>query len=728
MSDAVADLLVRIDATTEQLRRELARGEKALAESDAKMSKIQKRMQDGWKKSGDWVKKHNRELKLLGAVAAGASVLAVKRIADMSDRYKNLHGQLKLVTDSQAEVNDVWDQALRISNDTGSSLDATVTLYARMARSTKELGTNQAQLLQMTETINQAFIVSGATAQESAASIIQLSQAMAKGRLDGQELNAVLEQAPRLASLIATEMDKPVGALKDLGAAGEITSEVMLAAFENGAAEIQKEFDQMPMTVGRSLSRINNLMLDAFGRTDLDPLTDALAEFGDLVADPKIIDGLTDIAGALVKVAGAGVKTLSVLPGLMEWIGEHAASASGPAADDFDRMGNRIAFLTVELEKMSIAGTENTKQGKLWRAELEKLEKVYALNLELTANAANAKQEEAEANVEVVESLEKLEEITVEATRLKSRFGDGVRDVIRELDFEYEQLNRTAREQFIYNKLAEAGTEATTAQVEAIREKAGALFDEGQRLKDLEDKTKKLAEASEKAAEKTEKAWADARSVLSDFFFEMARDGKNAFDTILDSFTSMLNKMAAELATNQFTLALASGADSAGFGGLAQNLLGTVDGNTVTNVFTSLFGSSTTSSSTQQVSSAAGDYLASIGVPSSASQGLSGVGEGAVAAEAAGAAGVSSVASLGIAALVVGAVRALDDLSSGKYGIGDLLSGNFANVKYGDSDTSHIFLSGKNIAAMGFAGADPLLTALGYGFVDEGPERVLKRS
>ena len=90
-----------------------------------------------------------------------------------------------------------------IANATRSDFEATSELYARLANSSKELGVGQEQLLKFTKILNQAIVLSGASAEEAAGGIRQLAQGMASGTLRGDELNSVMENFPKVADIIA---------------------------------------------------------------------------------------------------------------------------------------------------------------------------------------------------------------------------------------------------------------------------------------------------------------------------------------------------------------------------------------------------------------------------------------------------------------------------------------------------------------------------------------------
>ncbi|AVI05138.1 minor tail protein [Vibrio phage VP06] len=185
-----------------------------------------------------------------------------------ADEYQNLDAKLKIATQSTEELARAEDQLFRIANRTYSSFSSTVDLYARFERSTRSLGISQDNLLQITETVNKAIALSGASTQAANAAILQLGQGMAAGTLRGDELNSVLEQAPRLAEAIASGMGVAVGNLKRLGEQGLITTEQVLNALASQGAAIDEEFLNVNLTIGKAMEVLNNQILRAIGQLD----------------------------------------------------------------------------------------------------------------------------------------------------------------------------------------------------------------------------------------------------------------------------------------------------------------------------------------------------------------------------------------------------------------------------------------------------------------------------
>jgi tape measure domain-containing protein len=165
---------------------------------------------------------------LVGVVGVGA---AFSGITNLSDSYTKFSAQLKISTRNAQEFGAAYENVQRIATAAQSDIESIGTVYARLSNATKDLGVTQSQVSDVTETLSLALKANGASSAEAASTLLQLSQAFGKGKLDGDEFRTAMEAAPNVMRALAVSMGVPFGALKDLGAQGQITAEVMIKAF-----------------------------------------------------------------------------------------------------------------------------------------------------------------------------------------------------------------------------------------------------------------------------------------------------------------------------------------------------------------------------------------------------------------------------------------------------------------------------------------------------------------
>lgn len=143
--------------------------------------------------------------------------------------------------------------------------------FMGIAQSVGKLGTvagdafdSVSEMIAFTELMNKLFVISGASATESSNAMYQLTQAMAAGRLQGDEMRSILENAPLLAQKLADYLGVTKGEIKELGADGVITADIIKNALFGAADEIEKKFNKMPKTIGQVWTEIKNYALNSF--------------------------------------------------------------------------------------------------------------------------------------------------------------------------------------------------------------------------------------------------------------------------------------------------------------------------------------------------------------------------------------------------------------------------------------------------------------------------------
>lgn len=248
-----------------------------------------------------------------GSAIAALGVGAVTReVLRLTDSFKSMQGSLALVSTSTTNANESFQKLLAMANNTGSSLEATVSLYTRLANATRGAGFTQEQLLNVTDALNKAFVISGATMQEASNAAIQLSQGLASGTLRGEELNSVMEQGPRITRALAEYLGVTNGEIRQLAAEGKITSDVVTNALLQSLSSLNTELDKMPRRFEQASVALKNNFLAAIGQINVDPVVSSVDALAKSLAQPDVVMGIQRIAsglGSLVAVGGNGLKS-----------------------------------------------------------------------------------------------------------------------------------------------------------------------------------------------------------------------------------------------------------------------------------------------------------------------------------------------------------------------------------------------------------------------------------
>lgn len=228
-----------------------------LSDSKAAQDDLSKLRQsvEGIKNSADQVKSSFASFAKALAVS-GAAFAAFKSYTAISDSLTNMESKLKVATNSSKEFSYALKQVQSIAINTRSDLKSVADLYSRISMSSKQLGANQRDVARFTSTVSKALLVSGAGVQEANAAVMQLGQALASGKLSGDELRSVLENAPTLALSLAEAMKTSVGKLREMGEQGQLTSAKIFRAVLSQQDQINAKFEKMGVTYG---SAFNNL-------------------------------------------------------------------------------------------------------------------------------------------------------------------------------------------------------------------------------------------------------------------------------------------------------------------------------------------------------------------------------------------------------------------------------------------------------------------------------------
>lgn len=233
--------------------------------------------------------------------AAVASAISVKQIIDYADAWTTVNNKLANSIRANEKLADVTQRVFDISQDTRSSLDATANLYQKLERSTRNYNVTAEQLAKLTTTINQGFIVSGATVQEAETAITQLGQGLAAGALRGDEFNTVNENGNRLIIALADSMGRTTGEMRKLAEQGKLTTDVIVNGLLKQSDVIEKEYTKTVATFAQRTQEATQNLTKFVGESVL--VQSSVAAFGDvMVLASTNIQTMIDLATALTVV------------------------------------------------------------------------------------------------------------------------------------------------------------------------------------------------------------------------------------------------------------------------------------------------------------------------------------------------------------------------------------------------------------------------------------------
>lgn len=188
-------------------------------------------------------------------------IMAVKKLLETSDNMTSIDARLNLIADPGQNTEELRKKIFASANDARG-------LYTDIASSVSKLGllardsfSNTDEIIAFTNIFQKMGKVSGSSATETSNALYQLNQAMASGRLQGDEFRSIIENAPMLAQAISDYMGVGKDKLKEMSSEGLITSDIIKGAMFSVSDEVNEKFKSMPMTWAEVWNGIVNRLL-----------------------------------------------------------------------------------------------------------------------------------------------------------------------------------------------------------------------------------------------------------------------------------------------------------------------------------------------------------------------------------------------------------------------------------------------------------------------------------
>ena len=319
-------------------------------------ARLQNRAGASFQKFGNRVRKVRRKVQVdvekmkrsfkgmnnIGALIGGAGLgLFAKASIQTAASAQALQLRLKLLTgDLQS-----YEQAQKIASkaaktfgmSTLESLEGVTNIIGRL----KPLGQSLEDIEDVFFGFNTAAKLAGVSTVEASNAFRQLAQALGSGRLAGDEFRSISEQVPTILKPIADELDVTVGALKELGAQGLLTSDVVLRSLKkirgDGAGLIGQIIKESDIQVFKNLSNAFEDLKNTVGK-QLMPVVKPLIK--DITALIQAFNNASPVVKRTVVLVGALTTGILLLAPAIAGV-TAAASAIGA----FFASGGGVALL-----------------------------------------------------------------------------------------------------------------------------------------------------------------------------------------------------------------------------------------------------------------------------------------------------------------------------------------------------------------------------------------------
>lgn len=237
------------------------------------------------------------------SMAAAFTVQSAKNLLDTASTFNTLNQRIKTATKETGGYAVVQEKLYSMAIKNGAQMQDTVQVFQGLARSAKELGANNQQMLTLTNTMQQLGVISGASASNMSAGLQQFSQAMAGGVIHAEEWNSIVENIPEVAQRIAKGLGLSIGQTRQLMLDGKLLSKDVFDVLLKQSKQIDAEFTRMPRSMQQAYAGFETASGKALATLDqtlgatksvvsgIDLMTSALQRFSELAKKPINLGG-----------------------------------------------------------------------------------------------------------------------------------------------------------------------------------------------------------------------------------------------------------------------------------------------------------------------------------------------------------------------------------------------------------------------------------------------------
>lgn len=524
-----------------------------------------------------------------GLAAAFISFQSVKALASMADEWSDLTSLVKVNIGATEDANAVMERLTQVARGTYSSLRDTAQSFAANATTLNALGKSTQEQLDYTTALNNALVISGAKGEQFMQVQNALSKAMATGSLRGEELNTVLARGSAVAEALAAELGTSALELRQLGADGKITGDVIFTALVRRMGELEERAESMPATIGDAFTVFRNALLSTVGYADnaagsTNGIAEAIIDLADVISRPEVKEGFAAVAIGAVNAAAEVAKLFGEVKKVADFAGRLSGMKLTGWLDPDDLELGRAKFreLSDELIKLQngerswAAVTEKQRQARIayLKEEIAKIQENAKAAIIYQGQVAAAAEDAESAAKKAAEEAERQRQASLDALRaIVAGSGDAedatrsladaqadlythltkVSDATGDVDAMLRSLTRTladdaTRAQMDYqDNLADILhlelqwmalgplSEAQIAKLNEARALAGQVY-----RQDMEALNAETVRAAERAAEDSTRAWEDFTGGLADAILDGSKGVKRWWKAMIDDMKRQL--------------------------------------------------------------------------------------------------------------------------------------------------------------------------------------------
>lgn len=234
--------------------------DKSAQDSSKSLGKLDNSSRNAGKGMGSAAGSANSLKTSLTALAGAISVSLIMQwgsaFLEVADNMTQLQARIARLSTDAATAKQTFSDIAAISSRTGSSISDTTKLWETLTSSLKEAGATNAQVLNLTDTLQKIGRIGGSSTEEMANALRQFGQSIASGTIRAEEFNSIIEQMPELARQIASGLGISMGELRQRMLEGKLTAQDALNAIQDRTSQINSEFSKLPRTMSQATNSL----------------------------------------------------------------------------------------------------------------------------------------------------------------------------------------------------------------------------------------------------------------------------------------------------------------------------------------------------------------------------------------------------------------------------------------------------------------------------------------
>ncbi len=277
----------------------------------------------------------------IAMVGLNAAFDVFQRFFETTDMLKNMAARMNAVSEGTVNMAQAFPELLRVSNLTGASLESVGTIFNRLLPAMEGYGRGGKDAMKITENLSKILLVSGASASEASAALLQVSQAFAKGKLDGDEFRSVAENMPEVLRLLEQHLNKNRGQLYLMAEQGQITGNILSEVLSKNIEKLNEQAAKMPLTVGRATNELRN------------SFTSLVKTFDEATgASEKVAKGIQAVADGMASLAGADMSSVTTFFGTL--MGAGVTAGAYAIASNIVSVAGSVTTLGVAIKSLGV--------------------------------------------------------------------------------------------------------------------------------------------------------------------------------------------------------------------------------------------------------------------------------------------------------------------------------------------------------------------------------------